>query len=60
MSDLTLNLTQSRPDATTLRTGGPGLRTGTPAARPLREKEQQELKSAVHAELINRFDLEKL
>jgi pilus assembly protein CpaF len=60
MSDLTLNLTQSRPDATTLRTGGPGLRTGTPAARPLREKEQQELKSAVHAELINRLDLEKL
>jgi pilus assembly protein CpaF len=60
MSDLTLNLTQSRPDATNLRTTGQGLRTGTPNARPLREKEQQELKSAVHAELINRLDLEKL
>ena len=44
----------------TLRTTGPGLRTTTPGARPLREKEQQELKSAVHAELINRLDLEKL
>lgn len=60
MSDVTLNLTQSRPDANALRTNGPGLRTGAPAARPLREKEQQELKSAVHAELINRLDLEKL
>ena len=60
MSDLTLNLTQPRPDANTLRTTGPGLRTTTPGARPLREKEQQELKSAVHAELINRLDLEKL
>jgi pilus assembly protein CpaF len=60
MSDLTLNLTQTRPDANNLRTNGSGLRTGTPAARPLREKEQQELKSAVHAELINRLDLEKL
>ncbi len=60
MSDLTLNLTQPRPDANTLRTNGPGLRTTTPGARPLREKEQQELKSAVHAELINRLDLEKL
>jgi pilus assembly protein CpaF len=60
MSDLTLNLTQTRPDANNLRTNGSGLRTGTPNARPLREKEQQELKSAVHAELINRLDLEKL
>ncbi len=60
MSDLTLNLNQSRPDATTLRTNGSGLRTNTTTARPLREKEQQELKSAVHAELINRLDLEKL
>jgi pilus assembly protein CpaF len=60
MSDLTLNLTQPRPDATPLRTSSPGLRNGSPAARPLREKEQQELKSAVHAELINRLDLEKL
>jgi pilus assembly protein CpaF len=60
MSDLTLNLTQSRPDANNLRTNSSGLRTAVPAARPLREKEQQELKSAVHAELINRLDLEKL
>jgi pilus assembly protein CpaF len=61
MSDLTLNLTQARPDGNNLRTTGPGLRTpATPTARPLREKEQQELKSAVHAELINRLDLEKL
>ena len=59
MSDLTLNLTQSRPDAN-LRVNGGGLRTSVPSARPLREKEQQELKSAVHAELINRLDLEKL
>src|ERR1700728_1339625 len=60
MSDLTLNLTQARPDGNNLRTGGPGLRTAAPNARPLREKEQQELKSAVHSELINRLDLEKL
>jgi pilus assembly protein CpaF len=60
MSDLTLNLTQTRPEGSTLRTNSPGLRTAAPNARPLREKEQQELKSAVHAELINRLDLEKL
>jgi pilus assembly protein CpaF len=60
MSDLTLNLTQTRPEGNTLRTNSPGLRTAAPNARPLREKEQQELKSAVHAELINRLDLEKL
>jgi len=60
MGDLTLNVTQSRPESTNLRNGGSGLRTSAPGARPLREKEQQELKSAVHAELINRLDLEKL
>jgi pilus assembly protein CpaF len=60
MSDLTLNLTQARPDGSNLRNGSAGLRTAAPTARPLREKEQQELKSAVHAELINRLDLEKL
>lgn len=59
MGDLTLNVTQPRADSANLR-NGPGLRTGTATARPLREKEQQELKSAVHAELINRLDLEKL
>ena len=58
MGDLTLNVTSPRADAA-LRGNGPGLRTGT-TARPLREKDQQELKSAVHSELINRLDLEKL
>jgi pilus assembly protein CpaF len=60
VGDLNLNVTQPRSDSANLRTSGTGLRGGTPAARPLREKEQQELKSAVHAELINRLDLEKL
>lgn len=59
MADLSLNLV-SRPDTPSLRGGGPGLRNGSPNTRPLREKEQQELKSAVHQELINRLDLEKL
>src|SRR5579875_2191817 len=58
MGDLTLNVTTPRADAA-LRGNGPGLRTAS-NARPLREKEQQELKSAVHQELINRLDLEKL
>ena len=60
MGDLNLNVSQSRSDTANLRNTGPGLRNSSPAARPLREKEQQELKSAVHAELINRLDLEKL
>ncbi len=60
MADLSLNLV-ARPETAPLRTGGPGLRNGSGNAnRPLREKEQQELKSAVHQELINRLDLEKL
>jgi pilus assembly protein CpaF len=59
MADLSLNL-NSRADAGALRGGTTGLRTGTNNSRPLREKEQQELKSAVHQELINRLDLEKL
>ena len=59
MADLSLNLVP-RPDASTLRTNNGGLRNGTGNSRPLREKEQQELKSAVHQELINRLDLEKL
>ncbi|MGC2620425.1 MAG: CpaF family protein [Acidobacteriaceae bacterium] len=58
MADLSLNIVQ-RPDSAGLRTA-PGLRNGGPNSRPLREKEQQELKSAVHQELINRLDLEKL
>jgi pilus assembly protein CpaF len=58
MADLSLNIVQ-RPESTGLRTT-PGLRNGTNNNRPLREKEQQELKSAVHQELINRLDLEKL
>jgi pilus assembly protein CpaF len=59
VGDLTLNVNQPRTDSANLRSG-PGLRNATSPARPLREKEQQELKSAVHAELINRLDLEKL
>ncbi|HEY6445292.1 MAG TPA: CpaF family protein [Acidobacteriaceae bacterium] len=58
MADLSLNLV-SRPD-NSLRSTGQGLRGGSGNSRPLREKEQQELKSAVHQELINRLDLEKL
>src|SRR5579862_687703 len=57
MADLSINV--SRPDPNVLRGGGPGLRNAG-SARPMREKEQQELKSAVHQELINRLDLEKL
>jgi pilus assembly protein CpaF len=66
MGDLTLNLSQPRSEVPALRNGAPGLRSGSTnsggngTARPLREKEQQELKSAVHAELIGRLDLEKL
>ncbi len=62
MADLSLNVTPARPEVIPLRTGAPsgGLRNGTGTGRPLREKEQQELKSAVHQELINRLDLEKL
>jgi pilus assembly protein CpaF len=59
VGDLTLNVNQPRADASNLRNSA-GLRNPTSSARPLREKEQQELKSAVHAELINRLDLEKL
>jgi len=63
MADLSLNVTPARPEVMPLRTGGAatgGLRNSTGGGRPLREKEQQELKSAVHQELINRLDLEKL
>ncbi|MGB6131210.1 MAG: CpaF family protein [Acidobacteriaceae bacterium] len=59
MADLSLNLTP-RVDSATLRTSGPGLRTAVAGPRVLRDKEQQELKSAVHQELIDRLDLEKL
>jgi len=59
MADLSLNLTP-RIDSATLRTSGPGLRTAATGPRMLRDKEQQELKSAVHQELIDRLDLEKL
>jgi pilus assembly protein CpaF len=51
MDDLSLNILPLRPP-------GPGLRNGN--LRPLPEKEQQELKSAVHQELIQRVDLERL
>ncbi len=59
MADLSLNLT-SRLDPAALRSNGTGLRTAATGPRLLREKEQQELKSAVHQELIQRIDLEKL
>jgi pilus assembly protein CpaF len=59
MADLSLNLTP-RVEAGALRNTGSGLRTATGGPRLLREKEQQELKSAVHHELIERLDLEKL
>ncbi|MGA7886853.1 MAG: CpaF family protein [Acidobacteriaceae bacterium] len=59
MADLSLNLTP-RVEAGALRTTGGGLRTAAGGPRLLREKEQQELKSAVHHELIERLDLEKL
>jgi pilus assembly protein CpaF len=59
MADLSLNLTP-RIDPGALRTTGAGLRNATGGPRLLREKEQQELKSAVHHELIERLDLEKL
>ncbi len=53
MSDLNLNIT-------TLRPAGPGLRNGNGSSRPLPEKEQQELKSAVHQELLKRVDLDRI
>jgi pilus assembly protein CpaF len=60
MADLNLNLTP-RADPAAVRTTGSGLRTAQGGGpRLLREKEQQELKSAVHHELIERLDLEKL
>jgi pilus assembly protein CpaF len=59
MADLSLNL-PPRLDPGALRTTGAGLRTATGGPRLLREKEQQEIKSAVHHELIERLDLEKL
>ncbi len=60
MGDLSLSVATSRPDVMPLRSSGPGLRNGNSNTRTLREKDQQELKSAVHQELINRLDLEKL
>jgi pilus assembly protein CpaF len=59
MGDLSLNIARPEP-AAALRNGATTLRSTVAAPRPLREKEQQELKSAVHQELIERIDLEKL
>jgi pilus assembly protein CpaF len=59
MADPNLNLTP-RLDPSALRGTGTGLRSAVGGPRLLREKEQQELKSAVHQELIERLDLEKL
>ncbi|HZY73354.1 MAG TPA: CpaF family protein [Edaphobacter sp.] len=53
MADISLNFMP-------MRVMGQGLRNGNGAAKPLAEKEQQGLKSALHQELIKRLDLEKL
>ncbi|HTD57002.1 MAG TPA: ATPase, T2SS/T4P/T4SS family, partial [Silvibacterium sp.] len=64
MGDAGINIAQARPETAALRqngvSSGSSLRTGSRGARPLEEKQQQELKSAVHQELIRRLDLEKL
>src|SRR6201993_4270396 len=61
MADAGVNIVATaRPEVAVLRQNGSSLRNGNRAARPLEEKQQQELKSAVHQELIRRLDLEKL
>ena len=60
MADAALNIAPARTEIAPLRTNGSSLRNGARASRPLEEKQQQELKSAVHQELIRRLDLEKL
>ena len=60
MADAALNIAPARTEIAPLRANGSSLRSGTRTARPLEEKQQQELKSAVHQELIRRLDLEKL
>ena len=61
MAEAGVNITTARPEIAALRQNGQSLRNGTNrSARPLEEKQQQELKSAVHQELIRRLDLEKL
>jgi pilus assembly protein CpaF len=50
MADISVNVTP-------IRVAGPGLRG---PSKPLPERDQQEIKSAVHQELIKRLDLEKL
>lgn len=59
MADLSLNL-PPRVEPSALRGSNAGLRNAIGGPRLLRDKEQQELKSAVHQELIERLDLEKL
>ena len=61
MAEAGVNITTARPEIAAQRQNGQSLRNGTNrSARPLEEKQQQELKSAVHQELIRRLDLEKL
>ncbi len=60
MADAGLNIAPARTEIAPLRANGSSLRNGARASRPLEEKQQQELKSAVHQELIRRLDLEKL
>src|ERR1700759_3697510 len=60
MTDAGVNIASARPEIAALRQNGSSLRTGNRTVRPLEEEQQQELKSAVHQELIRRLDLEKL
>jgi len=60
MADAALNIATPRTEIAPLRPNGSGLRGAARATRLLEEKQQQELKSAVHQELIRRLDLEKL
>lgn len=59
MADAAVNVAPAHTEILP-RVNGSSLRNGARAARPLEEKQQQELKSAVHQELIRRLDLEKL
>ena len=60
MVDAGVNIATARPEMAALRQNGASLRNGSRSGRPLEDKQQQELKSAVHQELIRRLDLEKL
>jgi hypothetical protein len=59
MADAAVNIAPAHTEILP-RVNGASLRNGARAARPLEEKQQQELRSAVHQELIRRLVLEKL